>query len=50
MTGALLLAGYSAAAGFGAPALLRRDWTAHAPRSAIVAWLAVAACGVTPRR
>ena len=43
MTGALLLAGYSAAAGFGAPALLRRDWSVHAPRLAIIAWLALPA-------
>jgi Zn-dependent protease with chaperone function len=39
----VLLAGYAAAAGFGGPALLRRDWPARAPRLAIVAWLALLA-------
>jgi Zn-dependent protease with chaperone function len=39
----VLLAGYAAAAGFGGPALLRRDWPAHAPRLAILAWLALSA-------
>ena len=38
-----LLAVYAAAAGFGGPVPLRRDWTAHAPRLAIVAWLALSA-------
>jgi len=39
----VLLAGYAAAAGFGGPALLRRDWPAYAPRLAILAWLALSA-------
>jgi hypothetical protein len=43
MSGALLLVLYSAAAGLGAPALLRRDWSAHAPRLGIAAWLALPA-------
>ena len=48
MSGALLLVLYSAAAGLGAPALLRRDWSAHAPRLGIAAWLALPA-SVSPR-
>ena len=43
MSGAVLLAGYGAAAGFGAPALLRRGWAAHVPRLAMAAWLALSA-------
>ena len=43
MSGALLLAGYCAAAGLGAPALLRRGWAAHVPRLAMAAWLALSA-------
>ncbi len=43
MTGAILLAAYAAATGIWAPALLRRDWAAHAPRLAIAAWLALGA-------
>ena len=43
MSGALLLAGYCAAVGFGAPGLLRRGWAAHVPRLAMAAWLALSA-------
>ena len=46
MSGALVLAGYAAVAGFAAPALLRRGWPARAPRLAIAVWLALVASGL----
>ena len=39
----VLLAAYAAGAGFLAPALLGRDWSVHAPRLAIGAWLTLSA-------
>jgi len=39
----MLFAAYAAGAGFLAPALLDRDWSVHAPRLAIVVWLALSA-------
>ncbi|MGH3304458.1 MAG: M56 family metallopeptidase [Streptosporangiaceae bacterium] len=42
MTGALLLAGYAATAGWLAPRALSRAWLARAPRLAIALWLALA--------
>jgi Zn-dependent protease with chaperone function len=41
VTGAVLLAVYAAGVGVLAPALLCRDWSVHAPRLAIVVWLAL---------
>jgi beta-lactamase regulating signal transducer with metallopeptidase domain len=41
VTGAALLAAYAAAAGFLAPAVLRRGWSGRAPRLAIGLWLAL---------
>jgi hypothetical protein len=41
VTGALLLAAYAAAAGFLAPAALRRGWAGRAPRLAMGLWLAL---------
>jgi beta-lactamase regulating signal transducer with metallopeptidase domain len=41
VTGAVLLAAYAAAAGFLAPAVLGRGWSARAPRLAMVLWLAL---------
>jgi hypothetical protein len=41
VTGAVLLAGYAAAAGFLAPAVLRRGWAVRAPRLAMGLWLAL---------
>jgi Zn-dependent protease with chaperone function len=42
-----LLAAYAAAAGFAAPACLRRDWLARMPRLAMALWLALSASWVT---
>jgi Peptidase family M48 len=42
VSGAVLLAGYAAAAGFLAPAALRRGWAVRAPRLAMGLWLALA--------
>jgi Zn-dependent protease with chaperone function len=41
VTGSLLLAAYAAAAGFLAPAALRRSWAVRAPRLAMGLWLAL---------
>src|SRR5450755_2362852 len=41
VTGAVLLAAYAAAAGFLAPAALRRGWSVRAPRLAMALWLAL---------
>lgn len=43
MTGAVILAAYALAAGYGAPAALSRDWARRAPRVAIGLWLTLAA-------
>ncbi|HEV2259488.1 MAG TPA: M56 family metallopeptidase [Streptosporangiaceae bacterium] len=43
MTGGLILAGYAVAAGFGAPAALRRGWVRRSPRIAVAGWLTLAA-------
>jgi len=43
MITAALFAAYAAGAGFLAPALLDRDWSLHAPRLAIIVWLALSA-------
>lgn len=42
MTGGVLLAAYSLAAGFGAPAVLCRDWAGRSPRIAASLWLTLA--------
>jgi Zn-dependent protease with chaperone function len=39
----MLLAAYAAAAGFGAPAVLRRAWAGRSPRIAVGLWLTLAA-------
>lgn len=43
MTGGVILAAYAVAAGFGAPALLRRGWARRTPRIAITLWLMLTA-------
>ncbi len=43
MTGGLILAAYALAAGFGAPAVLGRDWARRSPRLAAALWLTLAA-------
>lgn len=42
MTGGVILAAYALAAGFGAPAALRRNWTQRSPRIATGLWLTLA--------
>src|SRR5437899_10581507 len=43
MTGGVILAAYAPAAGYGAPAVLSRDWARRSPRIAIGLWLTMAA-------
>ena len=43
MIAVLLFAACAAGVGFLTPALLDRDWSVHAPRLAIVVWLALSA-------
>ena len=43
MTGGVILAAYALAAGYGAPAVLSRDWARRSPRIAIGLWLTMAA-------
>jgi hypothetical protein len=42
VTGGVILAAYALAAGYGAPAVLSRDWARRSPRIAIGLWLTVA--------
>jgi Zn-dependent protease with chaperone function len=43
VTGAVILAAYALAAGYGAPAALSRDWARRSPRITIGLWLTMAA-------
>ena len=47
MTGAVILAAYVLAAGFGAPIGLSRGWARQSPRTAMILWLALAASWLT---